>query len=641
MSVLIDVAVGKTYRFPEPDGRLVRCVAHKENFGCIECIFYGDEGCDRPDENKVVCTADSRKDKTYRHFVLVEEPVSDEMTPDEKLVAKYFVDSIRHLYEPEPKPPEPVIAVADVVAKVDEILRSFPEMAHSGRWRRIDQLLDWLPSPEPVAEASEPTPSAVERIAEEVPMALWLPKWRADAMANDQHDLATALNDAVRIMSGGKPEGPLWSNAAKLVERDQQICELRKTIDDAHEDVSRFAKERDKLRAENAQQAGDHRAINEARDAENEHFRNKLAETQSTANKLRDKVTVRNNQLREARAENELLRREKAARVYYQTIVYEVCNVLDALRGDGKIVCGTVEAPTSEVQVAMKRLQEQLAATEKSRDAWRDSRRKVAKAKRSSQLEYRKQLAETENRLIHKVTELEVCSDRANALHKQLQAIVNTPAVKKQGGTCDGERVERAINTLQSKNEQLEKQLADAEPYMRSCIAIDAIAELMGPDMQSYSPEAVVKWVGKLQGDNERIDDECTEAEKQLAATESRVRAECNVKFVVMVREEQPSDVDCNTGDQRIRVYKCGEREACDRLLARLELPVEPPTMGFAEAMEALEDGKWVKRPGWATWIKARDHGLIVWEGGNAWLMRLADPKATDWVEVESEEPGT
>ena len=45
--------------------------------------------------------------------------------------------------------------------------------------------------------------------------------------------------------------------------------------------------------------------------------------------------------------------RERDRRVYYQDIVYEVCNLLDEL--DGKsvgtgLVCGTIDFPRSEVQ---------------------------------------------------------------------------------------------------------------------------------------------------------------------------------------------------------------------------------------------------------------------------------------------------
>lgn len=52
---------------------------------------------------------------------------------------------------------------------------------------------------------------------------------------------------------------------------------------------------------------------------------------------------------------------EKRRRVYYQNIVYAVCNELDRAfgnrvsRGEG-VVCGTVESPTTQVQSLMKEL---------------------------------------------------------------------------------------------------------------------------------------------------------------------------------------------------------------------------------------------------------------------------------------------
>lgn len=60
----------------------------------------------------------------------------------------------------------------------------------------------------------------------------------------------------------------------------------------------------------------------------------------------------------ELRAEVERLREEKQRRIYYQSIVYDVCNRLDAHigvpHGHG-IVCGTVNAPTKQVQETLDR----------------------------------------------------------------------------------------------------------------------------------------------------------------------------------------------------------------------------------------------------------------------------------------------
>ncbi len=50
---------------------------------------------------------------------------------------------------------------------------------------------------------------------------------------------------------------------------------------------------------------------------------------------------------------------EKKRRIYYQNIVYHVCNALDRIfakrptRGEG-IVCGTVDTPTQQVEAAMQ-----------------------------------------------------------------------------------------------------------------------------------------------------------------------------------------------------------------------------------------------------------------------------------------------
>ena len=50
---------------------------------------------------------------------------------------------------------------------------------------------------------------------------------------------------------------------------------------------------------------------------------------------------------------------EKERRIYYQSIVYDVCNCLDKING-GRIRCGTAESPCSNVQKAMDELVERL-----------------------------------------------------------------------------------------------------------------------------------------------------------------------------------------------------------------------------------------------------------------------------------------
>lgn len=62
-------------------------------------------------------------------------------------------------------------------------------------------------------------------------------------------------------------------------------------------------------------------------------------------------------EVRQLKAEIERLRREKDARVYYQNIVYAVCNVIDEIDGAKPgigIVCGTLERPSDEVQKRMQ-----------------------------------------------------------------------------------------------------------------------------------------------------------------------------------------------------------------------------------------------------------------------------------------------
>lgn len=74
---------------------------------------------------------------------------------------------------------------------------------------------------------------------------------------------------------------------------------------------------------------------------------------------------------------------ERRRRVYYQNIVYSVCDTLDALSG-GTIVCGTVKEPTGEVQQATKQLADKAERlTERLAEAADTRRTQIHELKRS------------------------------------------------------------------------------------------------------------------------------------------------------------------------------------------------------------------------------------------------------------------
>jgi len=57
------------------------------------------------------------------------------------------------------------------------------------------------------------------------------------------------------------------------------------------------------------------------------------------------------------------MKTEKERRIYYQDIVYHVCNALDKIDGDRMaITCGTVETPTTQVQDRMDMLKNEYCA---------------------------------------------------------------------------------------------------------------------------------------------------------------------------------------------------------------------------------------------------------------------------------------
>ena len=66
---------------------------------------------------------------------------------------------------------------------------------------------------------------------------------------------------------------------------------------------------------------------------------------------------------------------EKNRRIYYQDIVYKVCNLLDTHYGRKPgtgLVCGTIEEPSSEVQDELATLLTEHAALKRENEALKD-----------------------------------------------------------------------------------------------------------------------------------------------------------------------------------------------------------------------------------------------------------------------------
>ena len=63
--------------------------------------------------------------------------------------------------------------------------------------------------------------------------------------------------------------------------------------------------------------------------------------------------------LDDAADEIERLQEEKRRRVYYQEIVYFVCNAIDSIFA-GTVVCGTIEEPSEQVQKRVTQMQRML-----------------------------------------------------------------------------------------------------------------------------------------------------------------------------------------------------------------------------------------------------------------------------------------
>ncbi len=108
---------------------------------------------------------------------------------------------------------------------------------------------------------------------------------------------------------------------------------------------------------------------------------------------------------------------------------------------------------------------------------------------------------------------------------------------------------------------------------------------------------------------------------------------------VAMVREVRPSGVDCNTGDQRIRVYKYGERQACNELLAKLEQLNEPETnrnrrtvmnlpARMTEVVDDIGSGAFLKRM--SDGAKAIVIDYVEIKGSGRWIVAMVKERFRD-----------
>ncbi len=68
-----------------------------------------------------------------------------------------------------------------------------------------------------------------------------------------------------------------------------------------------------------------------------------------------------------AQAMKERLADEKTKREYYQSIVYDICNTIDAYNGKGakRAICGTASAPSTEAQDTIRKMYARLAEAER------------------------------------------------------------------------------------------------------------------------------------------------------------------------------------------------------------------------------------------------------------------------------------
>ena len=80
------------------------------------------------------------------------------------------------------------------------------------------------------------------------------------------------------------------------------------------------------------------------------------------------------------------LEEEKDRRIYYQNVVYAVCDKLDRIVGNPPgtgIVCGTKDSPTTEVQGALAEIDARLSISERERD---EARAQVCRAREALEM---------------------------------------------------------------------------------------------------------------------------------------------------------------------------------------------------------------------------------------------------------------
>ena len=215
-------------------------------------------------------------------------------------------------------------------------------------------------------------------------------------------------------------------------------------------------------------------------------------------------------------------------------------------------------------------------------------------------------------------------SDRRNTRLKEVSAL------KQQLADAEQERDEahRCITGVERKAERLESRVrAECQAEFDEQLS-DRQGEL--DDIQQQLAYA--------KRDNEDLKGE---HERELDERESTVKAE----FAKRVREECQELLDLlpigsltARGEGKME----GIRIIRDHILAELE-PQAPATMGFADAMAALREGKRVRRREWNYGVYVQRHDTddgVLWKrcanGDNTtWCVMLVEINATDWVVVK------
>lgn len=265
------------------------------------------------------------------------------------------LDKIKEIAMEQLPPSDPVVAKvtrANFLAEIDDVLQSEPGLWVGGRLDTIKSLVKRLKSAGAIFDGycikcSAPRVSGEDKVCvncqlDEAKLTINNQAAQIKDLLDQRNRLACEMELMRKDLASARSDRDAYK--ADFDAELEGNKELRKKYG-AHDDETMFQFIA-RIVEESGREVSDLECANNALRSD---LNDALTKVQWFTNKVADERLDGYRELgAKVAAAEERYDNEKQRRVYYQNIVYDVCNRLDAVLG-GKTVCGTVDSPTTAV----------------------------------------------------------------------------------------------------------------------------------------------------------------------------------------------------------------------------------------------------------------------------------------------------